>query len=267
MDAIENKQVECSKKQKSLKEIYFQPAFLISVIILAIAGGGMTIAIDRLGIFLTKEPLALKKPLNKLCDGQQIGPYKVTDKKELDGNMIKALGTDDYIQWTLQDTQASENSPVRNCSFFVTYYGNADKIVTHVPDECYIGAGYDQQGADSLEFQIKDGDTTKKITTRSIVFNRKTEDGVSSGSFAVTYFFYADGVYVGSRTATRAVLNKNIFAKHSYYAKIEWSFTGNQQNPSKEELIAASQKLLGVVLPILEKEHWPDQEESGSPEH
>jgi hypothetical protein len=28
--------------------------------------------------------------------------------------------------------------------------------------------------------------------------------------------------------------------------------------PSREEAIAASAKLLNVLLPVLEKEHWPD---------
>jgi len=28
--------------------------------------------------------------------------------------------------------------------------------------------------------------------------------------------------------------------------------------PSKEQAVAAGEKLLAVVLPILEREHWPD---------
>jgi hypothetical protein len=31
--------------------------------------------------------------------------------------------------------------------------------------------------------------------------------------------------------------------------------------PSKEEAVAAGEKLLAVVLPVLEEEHWPDFEQ------
>ncbi|MHC4084712.1 MAG: hypothetical protein ACYSU3_07240, partial [Planctomycetota bacterium] len=52
-----------------------------------------------------------------------------------------------------------------------------------------------------------------------------------------------------------------IFSKYSYFSKVEWKFFNIRFNkliyPGKEEAIAASQKLLSVILPILEKEHWP----------
>jgi hypothetical protein len=35
---------------------------------------------------------------------------------------------------------------------------------------------------------------------------------------------------------------------------------GAQTFPSKEQAVSASQKLLGVILPLLEKEYWPDWE-------
>jgi hypothetical protein len=50
----------------------------------------------------------------------------------------------------------------------------------------------------------------------------------------------------------------------SEFSKVEWKFfntglAGQQGSvyPTKEEAVTASQKLLGVILPILEKEHWP----------
>ena len=80
------------------------------------------------------------------------------------------------------------------------------------------------------------------------------------------YLFRANGDYVNSREDVRLVLNENIRGKHSYFSKVEWKFfntgfsvAGKQVGvyPTKEEAVMASQKLLDVILPVLEKEHWP----------
>ena len=42
-------------------KIYAQPAFLICIALLAIAGGGMSLAIKSFGVYLEKEPLPIKK--------------------------------------------------------------------------------------------------------------------------------------------------------------------------------------------------------------
>jgi hypothetical protein len=52
-----------------------------------------------------------------------------------------------------------------------------------------------------------------------------------------------------------------MFGKYSYFSKVEWKFYnikfGSSTYPDKQEASAASEKLLGVILPILEKDHWP----------
>lgn len=84
--------------------------------------------------------------------------------------------------------------------------------------------------------------------------------------FPVLYLFNVNGAYVGSREEARATLNKNLFRKFSYFCKIEWKFFNVSSGiavrrgsiyTTKEEAMQASQKLLGVILPILEREHWP----------
>jgi hypothetical protein len=81
------------------------------------------------------------------------------------------------------------------------------------------------------------------------------------------YFFSVNKEYANNREQTRFILNKNIRSKHSYFCKVEWKFFNAGHGaggwgksvyyPDKEEAITASQKLLSVILPILEKEHWP----------
>lgn len=82
--------------------------------------------------------------------------------------------------------------------------------------------------------------------------------------YAVVYFFKANGEYTGNRTITRAVMSKNIFGKYSYLSKVELKFFGYVHGsiiyPNKEEMIPASEKFLSALLPVMERDHWPDWE-------
>ena len=62
-------------ERKDNIRVYLQPAFLICVIVLAIAGAGMSITMKHLGIILDKEPVPLKKSLEMLdeADAKLIG--------------------------------------------------------------------------------------------------------------------------------------------------------------------------------------------------
>jgi hypothetical protein len=254
---------------QDLRRIYLRPAFLICVTILAVSVLGMETLTKKLGIVFSKEPLALKKPLDQLQGAvpDQIGPYKVVSREILGEDMIKALGTGDYILWMLEDISVPEDSDVRRCSLFITYYGLADKAVTHVPDECYIGGGFDRTGEENVTLNVQIGDSSEKarsFNTKYIKFGTSDNSQlVESEDFAVLYFFYVNGSYTGSRTSTRLQLSKNIFGKYSYYSKIEWSFSGTRMGslvrPNKAQTIEASEKLLGTILPILEQKHWPDE--------
>ncbi len=230
--------------------VYFQPAFLICIAVLA---GGEVIK-PILGIVIPeKEPLALKKPLDFL-DEESLSPYKVISKTEI-GNkqIVKMLGTEDYIQWVLEDTEVSANSAVRKLLLFITYYDLPDKVV-HAPEECYTGGGYEKLASDSITFEIG-----KNISGKYLVFgSTKSDLWQSQGKFPVLYFFRVNGKYMGSREDTRITLNKNIFGKFSYFSKVELAFNQNPVMPDKEEAVTAGEKLLGVILPILEAKHWPD---------
>ena len=86
---------------KDTIKTYFQPAFLICVIILLISAAGMSVAIKSFGMYLKKEPLPLKKSLD-LLDQNGLGTYKIVSKEKIENkDILKALGTEDYIEWVL----------------------------------------------------------------------------------------------------------------------------------------------------------------------
>jgi hypothetical protein len=239
--------------------VYLQPAFLICVAVLAVAG----IAMERLHV--EKAPLALKKPFELLDEGA-LAPYRVISKEEI-GNeeVIRELGTTDYVQWLLEDPNLPVDSSVRKCLLFITYYELPD-YVPHVPEECYIGTGHQVLASDSVTFRIGGVSSPMEdedIEGKYVVFSTTDlGDWWGDTKFSVSYVFRVDGLYVNSREDARWLLNKHIFSKYVYFSKVEWKFFGTKFGrttyPSKEEAISASENLLAVILPVLEREHWPE---------
>lgn len=233
---------------------YLQPAFLICAAVLALSGIVMPKPVK-------KEPLPLKKSLD-LLDEKALSPYKIESKLKISNQeIIESLGTQDYIQWIIEDTDAAVDSAVHKCLLFITYYGLSDRV-PHVPEECYTGGGHQRLTSDSVIFEINENNTTRKIPARYLVFASTNSDywGMDT-KFPVLYLFNVNESYANSREEARFALNKNVFSKYSYFSKVEWKFFNTRFNkpiyPSKEEAITASQKLLSIILPILENEHWP----------
>jgi len=233
---------------------YLQPAFLLCAAVLVLSGIFMPKPVK-------KEPLPLKKSLD-LLDEKTLSPYKVESKPKISNQeTVESLGTRDYIQWILEDTEAAFDSTVRRCQLFITYYALSDRV-PHVPEECFTGAGHQRLTSDSVIFEISNNNTTRKIPARYLVFaGTNTNYWSMDARFPVLYLFNVNESYANSRDEARFALNKRIFSKYSYFSKVEWKFFnirfGRPVYPSKEEAIDASQKLLSVILPILEKEHWP----------
>jgi len=244
---------------------YLQPAFLICAAVLALSGSAMSVMIKLSGRYLVKEPLPLKNPLSRL-DSSGLTPYKVTAKQNIDNSdVLETLGTEDYIQWNLEDTSVPADSKVRFCTLFITYYGLPDKV-PHVPEECYIGGGLRQVSSEAAALRIRPGQRgtadERQVSARYVVFAVTTSDiWGSETTFPIFYTFSVNGEYAGARTDVRLIMNKNLFGKYSYFSKVEWKFYNNSFGrviyPDKEAALAASEKLLAVILPILEKEHWP----------
>jgi hypothetical protein len=243
-----------------------QPAFLICVAVLLAAAGGLSVTGRRQ---VQKEPLPLRKPLPEMNE-EAIAPYRVIDKgKTLSADVIKALGTEEYIQWMLEDTSVPADNPCRFSSLFVTYYTGTPDAVPHIPDECYLGGGSQAKGSYDVITPINWLNTehvqaSEDIPVKCAAFSGKGgQVWESEGVFLVMYTFKVNGAYKGSRDATRLALGTNR-SKYSYYAKVEWRFFGmggiggSRVYPSREEAAEGSKKFLSVVLGELERSHWPD---------
>ena len=260
---------------------YIQLPFLVCLAVLALAAGFKEAAIDWSGAKLKKQSIPLRKSLDDL-DESKLAPYRVGRKLKIDNSdVLEALGTEDYIQWELEDTEADALSPTRYCSLFITYYTGDPDIVPHVPEECFAGIGdqlFSRQEVtltlDIGQAQIAGLRTNKgkvAFDARYLVFTgKRTNIWMSDLKYRVLYFFKANGKFASNRTGTRAIMGKNLFNTYSYFSKVEWKFygigPGGMIYGNKADVLSASARLLSVVLPLLETEHWPDWEKANRPE-
>lgn len=237
---------------------YLQPAFIICATLLLLACVGKKTVLELTGSFLTKIPIDLRKSFDEI-DESKLTPYKVTNKRQIENKEVLAsLGTEDYIEWTLVDTDAPNGSPVKFCDLLITYYGKPDRV-PHVPEECYLAAGNKQELRKIVSLNI-DGQTDP-LEARLLVFSSKDTELGPGSDFSLMYFFNANESYACSRGAVRKKLGGNLKGKYSFFSKVEWKFYGTGFSgricPGEEQNIAASEKLISKLLPVLEKEHWP----------
>jgi len=259
-------------------EPYIQLPFLLCLAVLALAAGFKEAAIERFGIVFRKEPLPLRKPLDDL-DETRLGPYRVIGKAKIDNaDVLKSLGTEDYIQWELEDTEADRLSGTRYCSLFITYYTGDPDRVPHVPEECVTGAGNQLLSRQAVTLAldidptqvagVKTDNGKALLDVRYLVFTGARTGAWTRHKFAVLYFFKANGKFASSRAGVRAIMGGNLRGRYSYFSKVEWKFYGTGPggviHAKKADVLSASSKLISAVLPLLETEHWPDWEQANS---
>lgn len=249
----------------SLPRTYLQPAFLVCAGILALTAATKSVVIEKLGFHFVKLPIPLKKPFSEM-DEKRLEPYKVVNKQKITNrDVVESLGTEEYLQWTIEDPDVAENSPVRYCSLFVTYYTGNPDMVPHVPDECYTGGGNRLISAKTLSAAV--AGRTKPVDFQYLLFGYTDKKGMGNEiEFSVQYLFRANNIYAGNRTETRTILGSNFFGKYSYFCKVEWKFFGQSYGsltyPNQEDTVKATEKMLSRTLPILEEDHWPDWEKA-----
>ena len=236
---------------KNLKE-YGQPAFVCCALVLAVSGLGMSVMTDSLGGYLTKTPSLLQRPLDQL-DAAALAPFEVIAKQKIESqDIIASLGTEDYIQWVLED--ADDAMGTGRVMVFVTYYRLPDRV-PHVPEECYMGGGFQRLATDAMTLDVG----PNRLEARYLVFGgAEGFAGQGRDKVPVVYFFKVNGRYAADRDEARMLLNKNLFGKSSYFSKVELVFNQQAGPVTRDQVSHTSQRVLQRLLPVLEQDHWPD---------
>ncbi|MFQ5495852.1 MAG: hypothetical protein ACE5EX_10780 [Phycisphaerae bacterium] len=199
-----------------------------------------------------KLPLPLKSPLDAL-DETGLRPYRVVRRTVLDPAVVNALGTEQYIQWMLEDTEVAEHDPRRFGSLLVTYYTGGNNLVPHTPDVCRLGSGYNPaQPHENREITIgSDDGEARRVPVRVLTFGKTAIFGREK--VTVVYTFYCNGVFMLGSHRVRIRLNTPTHT-YAYFSKVEVSFP----LADREQNILAARKLFSRLIPLLVRDHWPD---------
>lgn len=200
-----------------------------------------------------KAAIPLRKPLSAM-DVDRLRPYRVVERATLDAPVIDALGTDQYIQWMLEDTSLPPGDSLYTAMLFVTYDTGGQNLVPHVPDECRLGAGYQPaRPHENREIPIDSPTLRSEIPLRVCTFVKTAV--FQRDEQTVVYLFHANGSFAATRDAVRILFN-DPRDRFGYFSKVEISFP----RASREESVKGAAKLLSKLLPVLVSDHLPDFE-------
>jgi len=232
----------------------WEPPFLIAVALLATAAFG--IGPRLLGDVGPKLEVPLKLPLAQL-DKDKLAPYAFRAQVDTTPAVVEVLGTEQFIDWRLDDTSRADRSdPTSGVRFTVSYYSGGRDQVPHVPDQCMTGAGYTAKIKENIEIEVPA--LGRSIPVRVLTFEKTAI--MDNETPTVAYFFVCNGDFVCTRDGVRLGMNSPLH-EHAYFAKIEVSFGFARRVATREESIAATRRFLNVALPVLLENHLPDWDE------
>ncbi len=227
--------------------------FVACVIMLALMTAGFYAVTWKMR--LRKLPVPLRAPLAKLDKSALFPPYRFKEAFDINPEVLDTLGTDQYIQWILYDESVDEANPVRRVSLFITYYTGQPDPVPHIPEACYLGAGYLVRKSEDWTVSLPE--LKLEIPARLLELEKRGRLG--SEQPIVAYLFGVNGQFASDRNAVRAIIG-NPFEPYSYFSKVEVRFDSptTGATPNREQARAAADRLFKKLVPVLVNNHWPD---------
>ena len=166
--------------------------FVVAVVFLSAAAVLAGPVANWLQIKHRKQPLRLRSPLATL-DADAIAPYRVIRRHVLEPAIVEALGTNQYLDWTLEDRSVAPDDPLRYVNLLITYDTGGYNLVPHTPDVCRRGAGY--QPAQPHENTVLEvpalTETLRSVPSRGCTFAKT--DIFRRGKVSVGYTVYCNG--------------------------------------------------------------------------
>ena len=232
--------------------------FLLTVVVLLAAVGVRPLIRGTMGS-QEKLPVPLRQPLGKL-DKTSLGPYEFLGRASTNAAIEEALGTSEYITWGFRDKSVSPGTnPLKFVNLHIAYYTGGRDLVPHTPDQCMKGAGYEPTLAENIDVPIDS--VGIQIPMRVLTFEKSSI--MNNETPTVCYTFSVNGKFACTRNGVRSEIN-SLGRRHGYFCKIEVSFGGEQckpRNPTREESIKATQRILNHLLPVLLEDHLPNWDE------
>ncbi|MGB2797695.1 MAG: exosortase-associated EpsI family protein [Phycisphaerae bacterium] len=174
----------------------------------------------------------------------------------LDKALEEQLGADEYLNLQLRSPEGDREGGV-----FITYNANAMSNVPHVPWVCMTQAGFVKKRQDVRDIVIpsmKD----KEIPVNVLYFEPKP--GVNRPPALMLQYFNVGGRYTTSRELARFLgTTGSLGQKGSYLSQTQvmvWLKPDETEDPMAKDSAVYRQALmlLNEIVPLLEKEYYPD---------
>jgi len=248
-----------SAPEAANKPVYGSIHFLIAASILLACAIGINATIEAIGYVLAKAEVPLVRSLEELSE--QHGPrfelarrvdrgdVIVGGKYRMPADVVKTLGTEDFITWLFEDHLLSEPDTPAYVKLHLAYYTGLLDATPHVPDNCMLASGYAEDitfkrsvtwSVPGLTGSWREHWESFEVAQRGFV----NEEGNRS---IVYYVFSANGKPCG-RDGTRMMMS-NPFTKYCYYMKIEISAFRHAKPLSPDQIAESSEAFFAAAAP------------------
>jgi hypothetical protein len=215
--------------------------------ILAMAAIGLNTAVQAMGVYFKKEPVALRKPVTSLPN--KLGPYLlISTDQPMESAQEHVLGTKDYFTRFYVDTRLlspetmkaleSDDKATRDRArliaqnegreglivFHTAYYTGMVDTVAHIPENCMVGGGFDPDKPKTIQLPVWDTprDGSNLLQLKYIEFTQRDQADINQVSrYNVAYFFKVNGSYESDATTGVRKRLQNLTERFGYYCKIE----------------------------------------------
>ena len=265
---------------RAIKSVLSQPAFVVTVLLLAVSALTLNGAVGFLRLHFKKLPCPLRVAMIKDALPTKMGDWvQVSQDQPIDAETEQILGTSQYVfrdyadsslvgsdeieamkkatpqQYEALRAQIQERQPQAIITAAVTYYTGLVDTVAHIPERCYVADGYNVSHSEEKDADLHGADGwQRKVPYRFLTFDDQVATRRVSRN--VGYLFNVNGVYDADSFGVRGRL-QDLRERYGYYAKVELMTqapAAMSQNPDVAKNSAqAMEKFLTVALPELEK--------------
>lgn len=224
------------------------PAFLVAVIVLAIAASSMSAGIAYFKVYLRKAEIYPESGLKLLSLPSETRSWvQISQDQQVSVEIQEVLGTNNHVtRWYQKKSETGDGVVVQ---LHAAYYTGMIDTVPHVPDRCFVGAGMEMTGEiGDMPLQLDTSrwreDTSVPERLKGRIFTtydrnrapvrlprdpadtqirvmRFRTPGSDTPTFA-GYFFVANGGTV-SRAEKVRLLAFNLDDYYAYYMKVQFT--------------------------------------------
>jgi hypothetical protein len=270
-------------------------AFVAGCVTLLVGGVGFRVAMAQLQVFLKKEPVPLREPLDRVPSS--LGSWKQVGKDAVFSDaLVEELGTRNY----LDRTYAVDGDPSKGVmQVHAAYYTGMIDTVPHIPERCWNAGGMVMRGqpdvrtvaVDRSAWDLERGPvqpgTGIRYPTASVkdpVTRKTSVVNLPLGEVSMTvsvfqdprnpkftflggYLFIANGALTPSALAVRN-LSFKLTDRYAYYCKVQFSARmPGEPDEVLPQFDRMTSELMTALLPHLMKclPDWPSVEGATPP--